>query len=204
MKLALLLAFALLLQSRGAWATTSAHQKWISVAGCRSLYNGTTAPFSDYVEYDDYNQLYDYLTISGDPASLSSAVGCDFQLPETTTALTGVVFWYRKTTVTGESTPTVNVVITDIFNSDGAGAYEWQATSQGLCGATLLTSYTDGLRSCTLNPSGSSNMTPSGNYSNFGSYAVITWNRNDCGEPTTQCTSADLVMQLEVDYTTSP
>ncbi len=186
-----------------AYGSSSTHSKFINMVGCRTVFDGTTAPFSDYIEYDTYSTLFDFATEpSWASGSTNSNLVCDFRLPDTTTLLSKVTLWARVAHSSGEAQPVLNVVVPFLYLH--VATEEWNAYSQGSCTVSTTTTATNGVRSCntTLGGSGYS-MVSSGAYSNYSAYAVLSWSTSACSGGCSTYGYPD-IMQIEVDYTTSP
>ncbi len=185
-----------------AYATTTPHDQLINMAGCRSVYDGTTEPFKTYIEFDNYNQLYDFVTIpSYSAASAKSALVCDFRLPDTTVEVNTVTMWYRATTTSNIAHPVINVVVEEI-DAVNPGGYEWlwEAYSEASCTGSGSSSNGNAVLPCVASPYYQFGAT---GYQNYAAYAVITWDASGCsGE---SCTNGfGDVMSLDVNYSTTP
>src|SRR5262249_25059438 len=113
LKGAVLVGFLLLFVPSIGHAGTS-HTLIVNMAGCRTVFNGATPPFSDYIQYDTFNKLYDWITqdVSNNGTSnVNSNLICDFRLPDNTVSLDSVDMYYNQANATNVFQPALHVVV---------------------------------------------------------------------------------------------
>jgi hypothetical protein len=171
-----------LLLSTEALANTQ-HTQVINMAGCRPF--NTTVPLStnDYLQYDTYNYLADWVKTNDQ----SEVILCDLRLPGNTISIDSVTMYYNKPNST-DLQPVLNTIITGRKLS--GNLYEAYPQGTACTGSTTSTNslYT---YPCTT----ALNYTLSA-YSAMAAYAFVSW-ASPGGTPTTNAR----VHRIMVTYT---